>query len=316
MDRLAVYNGQRLIEKVDLGSEPISIGRDLSNRIALDDGSASRVHARVIPRGGQLLVTDPGSTNGVHVNGQRIAANTEVEVKPGDVVVIGTHRLILERTAEAAQRPAKKAGATQVLTAFAETMLGDMLRAAPKEPQTNDELETLARQAGARMIVCQASGPVAYDVAKSRVKIGRTPANDIVIDHGSVSHAHAELTLKAELRPLEGIFQMTALLTRIHMSGGITVDLEKANEIKSGKDQAVERLRQALSEIENTGVLVKDLDIGLLDFPTLLDDTEVYLCWKLGEPHIGHWHHTSEGFAGRKSIDRDFLERHRGGRPN
>jgi hypothetical protein len=110
--------------------------------------------------------------------------------------------------------------------------------------------------------------------------------------------------------------QMTALLTRIHMHGGITVDVEKANEIKSGKDQAVERLKQALSEIENTGVLVKDLDIGLLDFPTLLDDTEVYLCWKLGEPRIGHWHHTSEGFAGRKSIDRDFLDRHRGGRPN
>lgn len=110
--------------------------------------------------------------------------------------------------------------------------------------------------------------------------------------------------------------QMTALLTRIHLHGGLYVNLEKAAEIKSGKEQMIERLKQALSEIENRGVLVKDLDIGLIDFPTLLDDTEVHLCWKLGEPHIGFWHHTSEGFAGRKSIDRDFLERHKGNKPH
>lgn len=107
--------------------------------------------------------------------------------------------------------------------------------------------------------------------------------------------------------------QLNGLLVRINIHGGIQVDLNRFAEIKSGKERSVERLKQALTEIENSGVLVKDLDIGLLDFPTLLDDTEVYLCWKLGEPHIGFWHHTSEGFAGRKSIDRDFLDHHKGG---
>ena len=110
--------------------------------------------------------------------------------------------------------------------------------------------------------------------------------------------------------------QLNGLLVRINMAGGIQVDVNRFAELKSDKEQSMERLKQALSEIENNGVLVKDLEAGLIDFPTMLDDTEVYLCWKVGEPHIGFWHHTSEGFAGRKSIDQDFLKRHKGGKPN
>ncbi len=115
---------------------------------------------------------------------------------------------------------------------------------------------------------------------------------------------------------LEQEGHMNALLTRINLHGGIRVDLNQVSEIKSGKEQALEKLKQALVEIEKSGVLVKDLDIGLIDFPTLLDDKEVYLCWKLGEPNIGFWHNTTEGFAGRKLIDRDFLDRHRGSKPH
>ena len=108
--------------------------------------------------------------------------------------------------------------------------------------------------------------------------------------------------------------QFHALLLRIHVAGGVQVDVGRVVEIKTGKEQCQERLQQALAEIENSGVLVKDLDVGLIDFPTLLEDQEVYLCWKLGEPSIAFWHHTTEGFAGRRSIDRDFLDRHKGGR--
>jgi hypothetical protein len=59
---------------------------------------------------------------------------------------------------------------------------------------------------------------------------------------------------------------------------------------------------------------VKDLDIGLVDFPTTFNGVEVYLCWKLGEPGIEFWHGVEEGFRGRKPIDREFLENHRGDR--
>jgi len=49
-----------------------------------------------------------------------------------------------------------------------------------------------------------------------------------------------------------------------------------------------------------------------VDFPTLLRGDEVYLCWRLGEPCIGFWHGVDEGFRGRKPVDRDFLDNHRG----
>jgi hypothetical protein len=62
------------------------------------------------------------------------------------------------------------------------------------------------------------------------------------------------------------------------------------------------------------GVLVKDLDTGLVDFPTLFRGVEVYLCWKLGENGIEFWHGVEEGFRGRKSIDQDFLDHHEGDR--
>ena len=65
--------------------------------------------------------------------------------------------------------------------------------------------------------------------------------------------------------------RLNALLVRINLHGGIQFDINAAAEMKSGREQAMERLKQALAEIESSGVLVKDLDIGLIDFPTLLD---------------------------------------------
>lgn len=72
-------------------------------------------------------------------------------------------------------------------------------------------------------------------------------------------------------------------------------------EKPSAKEQfAASRM---LAEIDATGVHVKDLDIGLLDFPCKVEGEILLLCWRLGEPTITHWHSTNEGFAGRKPID-------------
>ena len=49
-------------------------------------------------------------------------------------------------------------------------------------------------------------------------------------------------------------------------------------------------------------VELKDPFIGLIDFPCLMDGREVYLCWRLGEPELAHWHELDSGFAGRKRI--------------
>ena len=69
------------------------------------------------------------------------------------------------------------------------------------------------------------------------------------------------------------------------------------------RERAAESLKKAIESIHESGCVIKDLDIGLLDFPTLFRGEEVYLCWKLGEPKITHWHGLEEGFAGRKPID-------------
>lgn len=58
-----------------------------------------------------------------------------------------------------------------------------------------------------------------------------------------------------------------------------------------------------INRIEEHGCVVKDLDLGLLDFPALRDGRAVYLCWKAGEPQIAHWHGTDETFVDRKPLE-------------
>jgi len=101
---------------------------------------------------------------------------------------------------------------------------------------------------------------------------------------------------------------------RVMMMGGMIVDREKAVEARSQRDLAAARLKGAIEAVQETGCLIKDLDIGLVDFPTLFRGVEVYLCWKLGEEAIEFWHGVEEGFRGRKSIDQDFLDHHTGDR--
>jgi hypothetical protein len=57
-----------------------------------------------------------------------------------------------------------------------------------------------------------------------------------------------------------------------------------------------------INRIEAYGCVVKDLDLGLLDFPALRDGRPVYLCWKAGESTIAHWHGTDETFVDRKPL--------------
>jgi hypothetical protein len=64
----------------------------------------------------------------------------------------------------------------------------------------------------------------------------------------------------------------------------------------------MERVRQAVQRIQAYGVLVKDLEQGLLDFPSQRQGRIVLLCWKAGEPRVAHWHDLDSGFAGRQPL--------------
>jgi len=62
------------------------------------------------------------------------------------------------------------------------------------------------------------------------------------------------------------------------------------------------RLNQLVHRIQATGAVLKDLDLGLIDFPAQRNGREVYLCWKFGEDQIRYWHDLDSGFAGRQPL--------------
>ena len=97
--------------------------------------------------------------------------------------------------------------------------------------------------------------------------------------------------------------QLQALHHRVFLNGGMFLDLAPLARRKAERSRAEQRAKDALAEIDSIGVQVKDLDIGLLDFPCEVEGQTILLCWKLGEKSITHWHGTDEGFAGRKPID-------------
>ena len=97
--------------------------------------------------------------------------------------------------------------------------------------------------------------------------------------------------------------ELEALHHRIFLNGGMFLDIVSLARKKAEQAKAEQRIKDALAEIDSIGVQVKDLSIGLLDFPCEVEGQIVLLCWKLGEKSITHWHGVQEGFAGRKPID-------------
>ncbi len=84
------------------------------------------------------------------------------------------------------------------------------------------------------------------------------------------------------------------------------IDPAEYSQHKSLKRRAEGVVQQAIEEIQAAGVLIKDIEAGLIDFPAVHGGREVLLCWKLGEARIEHWHGVDEGFAGRKPIGDNF----------
>jgi hypothetical protein len=103
------------------------------------------------------------------------------------------------------------------------------------------------------------------------------------------------------------------LTHKIMLSGGLLVDIPAMARRRAELDKAMQDTKDAMAEIDAIGVQVKDLDIGLLDFPCVLEDQIVLLCWKYGEDKIEFWHGQEEGFRGRKPINERIL---RGKKPN
>ena len=83
---------------------------------------------------------------------------------------------------------------------------------------------------------------------------------------------------------------------------------EKFIKKKQELNHIITSLYKMIQELEDMGVMVKSVDEGLLDFPSIRDDKEIWLCWKSGENKVKFWHGKDEGFMGRKPIPQDGFE--------
>jgi hypothetical protein len=125
--------------------------------------------------------------------------------------------------------------------------------------------------------------------------------------------AEANAALK-ELRPLaeemvakrrelvDAQGRRAALGAQVGTNGGDLTPSDFA-EADEELESAAAELARCVEQIQAAGVLVKDLDQGLLDFPSLRGDEEILLCWHVGEGDIQYWHGLEEGFSGRKPLE-------------
>lgn len=84
-------------------------------------------------------------------------------------------------------------------------------------------------------------------------------------------------------------------------SPGEEVTLSQATKQVEGS------LQKSVQQFADWEIELKDLNVGLVDFPALLADRTVFLCWQLGEPSVGFWHETDTGYASRAPLDDRFL---------
>ena len=123
--------------------------------------------------------------------------------------------------------------------------------------------------------------------------------------------------LLAEVRPaaeelvahrrawMETTAKRARLISRIAGNGG-DFDPQEPRELEEELERELEAVAEAVQRLERLGVLVKDAERGLVDFPALRENgEEVLLCWQLGEDEIAYWHGLEEGFAGRKPLPLD-----------
>lgn len=137
--------------------------------------------------------------------------------------------------------------------------------------------------------------------------------------HFTLEQAHtllpevSRLLAKASEAQLERQRAKADLLSyrrRLVLSGGV---IPNANRMGAYEDQAKiahQVLSQTINGLEELGLEVKDIERGIVDFPTRYRGQTVYLCFRAGEDEIRYWHGMEEGFKGRKRIDEDFLEHH------
>ncbi len=108
--------------------------------------------------------------------------------------------------------------------------------------------------------------------------------------------------LQAQRRELEQRQQLLEAIRQQAGENGYRLGGDAFLRLKREAEFILEGCNNAVKKIEDLGCLLKDLHLGLIDFPSIREGREVYLCWKPDEAEVGYWHGLTEGYAGRKPI--------------
>lgn len=77
---------------------------------------------------------------------------------------------------------------------------------------------------------------------------------------------------------------------------------EEAAALRTEVDEIAQRINEFIEELKQIGCVLKGFDDGLVDFHSTVDDRDIFLCWRLGETEVSHWHEIDTGFAARRSV--------------
>jgi hypothetical protein len=97
--------------------------------------------------------------------------------------------------------------------------------------------------------------------------------------------------------------EVTKIEQQLQLSLSTTDSFEEYVTLKQKLNSVITKFYESVEILENTGVMVKSIEQGLLDFPSKRFNEEVWLCWKYGETEIRFWHDKDSGFMGRKPIE-------------
>ena len=122
-------------------------------------------------------------------------------------------------------------------------------------------------------------------------------------------HRHWTLEQANEALPIVGstvrrLREARRRLSELGFDTDFALHAEATGGAWPGRERARESVEVALGfeQLEALEIVLRDLERGLVDFPALIDGREVYLCWLLDEPAVGHWHAVESGFAGRRPL--------------
>jgi hypothetical protein len=119
----------------------------------------------------------------------------------------------------------------------------------------------------------------------------------------------ARSTLPLVSRIVSDIVEITATMGEVYLEvrqAAELLDRDRIEELRSRLIELADAHLDLFEELASLGVEMKDPETGLVDFPARLDGRIVYLCWKLGEETIDHWHELTTGFGGREPVEGNF----------